>query len=239
VSGAGVAELHFYPHEGDGYAAIQSLVTAPSILAYEQAEVNVSKQKLQSLQCKGTDVNKYICQFEYLVKKAQLIDDKDLIRYFCEGFEKDSPYYDKLHRLLEEDKSLQEIMNALLKYYGSNVCLRKDTKDKVNEAKEGGKRKKGNGDAESLESNNGSKRPRLQKDDFAKLTPAERKSYLDTGKIAGYVIEADPGNKGVVHCRKSIKEGEKLTNCCITSDNESEPEDDDSTARALYKMYGF
>ena len=44
-----VVERHFYPHKGNGYAALQSLMKAHSVVAHKLAEVDVSKQMLETL----------------------------------------------------------------------------------------------------------------------------------------------------------------------------------------------
>jgi hypothetical protein len=49
-------ERHFYPNKGNGYAALNLLMNDPSVQAYNLAEVNVSKQQVETLKCKGTNV---------------------------------------------------------------------------------------------------------------------------------------------------------------------------------------
>jgi len=117
------AELHFYPNEGNGYAALESMAKAPSVQSNEKAELNLSKKHMETLKCNGHDLTTYVDRFLYLASKAKLTDDKEKVRMFAKGFAETSPYQDKLKRLLEEEKSLDEITAALHSYYATVVCL--------------------------------------------------------------------------------------------------------------------
>jgi hypothetical protein len=246
-------ELHFYPNKGNGYAALQSLINDPIVQANKGAQIELSKTALTKLKCKGTDINSFVCRFKTLAKKALLTSDTELIREFIKGFSKESPYWDRLRHLMAQHTSFKDICDGLVNYYTSNIVMfqgiaeksqrQQDPEDKGGE--EGGKRKRrGKQQPQGKDAGKGTppaKCPRIHPDDYSKLSAEEKKQLRDTGKITGYVIEADPDSKEVHRAKKVGKEsGGKSKSRRATEDSEgSDPEDDDSTARALYKLYGF
>lgn len=42
-------ELHIYPNKGDRIAALQSMVTDPSVISHMRARVNIRKRELKTL----------------------------------------------------------------------------------------------------------------------------------------------------------------------------------------------
>jgi hypothetical protein len=48
-----------------------------NLLSEDHAKINVRKNALTGLKCKGSDIHHYAQRFEYLVKQAELPDDRE------------------------------------------------------------------------------------------------------------------------------------------------------------------
>jgi hypothetical protein len=172
---------------------------------------------METLKCNGHDLNTYVDRFLYLVSKAKLTGDKEKVRMFAKGFAESSPYQDKLKRLMEEEKSLDEITAELHRYYATVVCLSapamKETTQQVEEGTQKGrnskKRRKGNDDdaakTQEKKNDNGQKvvSPRPTKEDYGKLSKDEKIQLAKTGKVSGYTISQNPGPDGTHTIKKT------------------------------------
>jgi hypothetical protein len=206
-------EKHFYPNEGDGRTVLHVLTNDPAILSEDTAKVNVSKRDLASLKCKGADIHHYVQMFEHLVNKAELTDEREKVRKFTEGFSEAPPYWDKLSRLWEDQKTLKEIITSLCTYYSTNVCTlmkKREHGDEEEPAANANKcqMQKGRGkrvtDIQKNKDSDGNKKPiRIPKEVYNDLTKDEKAELKKTIKIDGHTILKEPNDKGVHMCIKT------------------------------------
>lgn len=229
------AQLYFWPNYGDGNAALKALSDSPGVVSFEDAKKSTSKKVLQKLKCFGTNLTWFFDRFNVLVIKAGITSEKDIKEYMKEAFEKESPYYEVVNRLLcDKAKSSKEIIVLLHEYYASHVCLtEKDTKlysgvplreaDEVyltttpNPTVSNRKKRKardapkGHGDVTPKGASPKKKfggAPKIVKEDYLKLSEEERTELRTEGKVKGYHIFKSKDEPGSSRC---VKEGTKTS----------------------------
>ena len=203
-------ERHFYPHKGDGYAALESLKEDPAVAAQKVALVNLSKREIESLKCHGEDVATYISKFEVLAKRGEISDDKTKVDLFVKGFDDGSPYWEKLNRLRENNPSLENIIQGLTNYYASIVSTTVPVGNGGNGAKgKRGKRKSKEDVSNDPKKPKGEKAivPRLIAEDYKKLTPQERTELQSTGKLSAYTLVKSTEHEGKFQLVKKATSG--------------------------------
>jgi hypothetical protein len=244
-------ERHFYPNKGDGHAALKSLEEDPAVIAYKQAEVNVSKREIETLKCKGTDVSSYISKFEVLAKRGQITGDAAKVDLFIKGFDEGSPYWDKLTRLRETKPSLREIIEGLNSFYASIVSAKvlNQESEKVNDEDAESARKKGRKRKGGDEKGKTPKKPkegpakvvvpRIVAEDYKKLSAKERSELLTTGKLSAYTMVVSTEHEGKYKLTKKDGSGtagktpKARRVIKVQEEDTVSSKDDDSTAKTL------
>jgi hypothetical protein len=201
-------ERHFYPNKGDGHAALKSLEEDPAVIAYKQAEVNISKHEIEALKCKGTDIAAYISKFEVLAGRAQITNDAAKVDLFVKGFDESSPYWDKLTRLCETKPSMGELVTGLNNFYASIVSAKVLPRGNEKLDNEGGeamgkrsRKRKGGEDKGKTQRKpkEGATKvvvPRIITEDYKKLSAKERSELQTTGKLSGYTMVEGTAHEG-------------------------------------------